>query len=181
MIDLRLRISPWGSGTPVTISTVRLPNTTNIIYVDLGVISVPFGADPGTDGPSNLSIEPGQYDVSIAAQRVSGSGNIDFDFLLFIPADDQLCVIQVGNDAAGDGYVLDSHRDTVYAVSSGRVDSSADIVPLGALPTLLPGVTNRIYLVQGLSLTGLGAELTNTAPLAVTYWPRYIWVKPVST
>lgn len=172
-IDVKIGIAPYGINSIQYSSTVRLQNTTNTRLYDFGLFSVPFGIDPVFDGPSGQMLDVAQYEIQIHAQRVSGTGNVDFDFFLAVPADDQFAAIKVGNDSAGSGYVLDSYNDMVYAHLTGSVDASADISVAGMLPTLRPGVTNRVYVI-----TGDGFSTLLHPDLTVTYWPRFLLVGP---
>lgn len=172
VIKVRLRVGPQGSGTlQTTISTVTTVATTSVRYVDMGVIQIPYGIDPIYDGPSGteLAVDSEAVQIGIDAERTSGTGTLDFDLVLLKPADDQMIVVDVGNDSTG-GVVFDSYSDTAYAYFTTSVDSSADIVPLGPMLELAPGVTNRVYVRVGHLISGSDA-------IAVTYWPRYLYVR----
>lgn len=180
-IRIALQAGPSGTGsTNNTLTTVTLPAVSTLRMIDLGLLQIPFGADPVTDGPSGteLPVYTGAVLVDLQAARDSGSGNLDLDFLLFVPADDLFAVIDVGNDSIAGEYAFDSHQDLAYASSGTAVDSSSDIVVLGGLPSLAPGVTNRIYLVP---LGGPTSVISGTYTIVVTYWPRYLWVRPLTT
>lgn len=176
-ITLQVRIISPASGDVVfTGDTISPINSSTRQHVDLGLISVPFGADPIYDGPSGVLLAPNTYTLQLRAARVSGSGNLDIDYLLFLPADEQQAPVRIGNDSNGN-YVFDSYLDAVYSRASGKVDLTADIVVQGGLPSLLPNVTNRIFLVRDTS----GADITKTVSMSYTYWPRYIYARPVGT
>lgn len=155
---------------------VNAVQTTSRQHVDLGLISAPFGVDPVTDGPSGVQLPAAPFNMSISAQRVSGAGTLDIDYILFLPADDQHAPVQIGNDGSGK-YVFDAYQDVVYSLTSGAVDLTQDIIPGGGTPSVLPGVTNRIYLVRGKT----NVSVTATVPMQVKYWPRYFYARPVGS
>lgn len=178
-INIQLSLYLAGSSSGPTLSTVAMPNISGFVILDMGLVQMPYGVDPVTNGPSGIELENEPFGLRISAQRVSGAGTLDMDYMLLIPADDQLAIVDVGDDTDGGGYVMDSFHDLMYATNGGRVDQSGDIVPVGAFPSLLPGATNRLYLVQGVARDGVNTGIDEQARMTVTYWPRYIHVRPV--
>lgn len=165
-------------GTALTISSTVLAAGTDWQMVDMGLVQIPSGMDAQYDGPSGVELSAAGILVQVAASR-SGSGSVDIDYLLFAPADDQLAIISFGAGATGDSdYVVDSANDAVYSLRSGAAGSSVDTVVLGALPTLRPGVTNRLFLLRD----ARGQAAVNlTSDLTITYWPRYLYIRPATT
>lgn len=184
-IKVNLRLGNIGGGVPVyTMAAVTLPSGTTAKMVDLGMIRIPVGSDPVNDGPSGTPLKAVGPWVELQAERTAGTGNLDIDYLLFIPADDRLAVLKFGNDSVPNRYVLDSFNDLAYpALLSGsemRVDGSADSFTLGDLPTVAPGVTNRIYLIRAVD-SPTGSPVSLTTDLVLTYWPAYLHIRPAST
>jgi hypothetical protein len=177
VINLRLAVGPEGSGSlSTTLSTVGTETTTSIRYADLGLIQIPFGIDAVYDGPSGseLQVSASAVQIAVQAERLVGSSTLDLDLVLLVPADDQLAVIDVGNDSVN-SVIFDSYLDMAYADdTTGKADSSADIVVLGPMLELAPGVTNRVYMRVGHLISG-------SNPVDITYWPRYLYVRPAST
>jgi len=151
-------------------------------HIDLGLISFPTGQDPVTDGYSNTELSvKGRY-IEVRAARYSGTSNLDIDYLLFVPADDQLALIDWGDAlSTTDEFVVDGIHHMIYTqTTSDEVYGSVPAVLAGGFPMISPGVTNRIYWVRR---SGRGATVTKTetTAIAVSYWPRYLVVRPAST
>jgi hypothetical protein len=72
---------------------VTLPSDTDRHWTELGTVSIPSGGDPRYDGYSNVEIPARGVCIIVTGQRVSGTGSLDFDCLLFVPAHDQLAVL----------------------------------------------------------------------------------------
>lgn len=166
-----------GSANKILAENVALESTTSARYADLGILQFPIGIDPIYDGPSGveLTAQPNDHLWALQAQRVSGTGNVDVDYLVLIPADDQFVLINQGSDNT-DRTVFDSWADQAYAKSvlTGRLTPATDITALGGMPELAPNVTNRIYVRAGYLNT-------TTAAIDVKYWPRYLHVRPAAT
>ena len=180
-INLRL---VWGnvsaSATLVTNDTYATANTTSIVTADLGLIAVPMGNDPVAD-PSGAEVAVSDtFRLRLQAERTSGSGTIDFDFIALVPADDRLAFVQWSvND--GDHYVLDAGGTSVHLRdSSSRVLSGRAPAVVGGFPMLSPGETNRIYMIRNASPT-FTWSLSSPTDVTVSYLPRYLSVRPAST
>lgn len=151
-------------------------------HVDLGIIQFPTGADPVSDGYSNAELSvKGRY-VEIAAERVSGTSTLDIDYLLFVPADDSLALIDWGDAlATTDQFVIDGVHEMIYTqTTSNQVYGSKPSTLAGGFPMISPGVTNRLYWIRRV---GRGATVTKseTTAIVATYWPRYLAVRPATT
>lgn len=145
--------------------------------VDLGLMDFPFPSPtPPQFGYSRLtgSSYPSQ-NIEIHSARSSGAGNLDIDYVYFMPADERMC--QFSNLAAVGFIVLDGAQEKAYGMTSAsdpfgatRVpDSGGGIVVLyGSVLQLVPGVTNRWFLVRAGT-----AAVTNTWNLWVDYWPQW--------
>lgn len=172
------------SGSPILVQNdeVATDLVTARCHVDLGLISFPTGLDPVTDGYSGAELAvKGRY-VEVRAARYSGSSNLDIDYLLFVPADDQLAMIDWGDAlSTSDEFVVDGVHEMVYTqTTSDEVYGSLPAALSGGFPTISPGVTNRVYWIRR---TGRGATVTKseTSSIAVSYWPRYLFIRPAST
>jgi hypothetical protein len=180
-INLRL---VWGnvsaSATLVTNDTYATANTTSIVTADLGEITIPMGNDPVTDPSGTELAVSDSFRLRLQAERTSGSGSIDFDFLALVPADDRLAFVQWQvND--GDHYVLDARGTSVHLR-----DASSQVLPgraptvAGGFPMLSPGQTNRIYMIRNASPT-FAWSLGTLSDISVSYLPRYLSVRPATT
>jgi hypothetical protein len=179
-INLQLR---WGD----TVSTTTLVHndvystlsTGLIVAADLGEVSIPAGYDPVTDSSGVELPVSNAFKFELRAERTSGTSTIDFDFLVFVPADDRLAILQW--QKSSDDYVLDAVNNSAHAVDgSGNVLSIAAPAISGGLPMLSPGQTNRIYMFR--AVNDLQSwTLTTVSPVSVSYYPRYLTVRPAST
>jgi hypothetical protein len=179
-INLQLKWGDTFASNFVTNGLVATPNTTNLTTADLGEISVPIGADPILDRDGTELPASNQILVELHAGRTSGSGTIDFDFLVFVPADDRVAVTQWRTDV-GTTRVLDASDTSARAEDgSGNVVSGAAPYISGGYPMLSPGQTNRIYMIRNVAAGAIWA-LTTVSPVSVSYYPRYLTVRPAST
>ena len=166
-----------------TVSTATTA-TTNITMVDLGLFSTPYGAHPIFDGASGTRMGTSAAYWELHASRQSGAGTLDIDYIVFIPADDQFGIISWGSTTGATlaRFAWDGYNRVVYGrLSNGNVfqKTPASIVGNGALH-LSPGVTNRIYFIPDVTPA---AQFTNsdTLDIDIYYYPRYLYVRPVST
>jgi hypothetical protein len=116
--------------------------------------------------------------LRVRAERTSGSGTIDFDFLLLVPADDRLGVVQWRRTGS---YVLDAANTPAYRVDTAQISSAASPAIAGGLPMLSPGQTNRLYMLRTVNSNGVANTLTTVSPVSVSYMPRYLTIRPAST
>ncbi len=177
----------WGGGIALRFGDVVPTASSGTIHlVDLGVISFPVGPDPVTDGYSGTVLPARGQRVDLRASRTSGSGNLDVDYLLFLPADDRLTLVKWGGWAGGVGTaVVDGTSESVYGLTSiGEVGDGVPAEVIGRWPLVSPGSqVNRICFVRtvGPATSGVGPPedtLTDTTALTVEYWPRYLSVRP---
>lgn len=146
--------------------------------LDLGVIDFPALQAPQSIGYSNLVPALSQASIAVQAARTnSGLDNLDTDFLYLMPADERLCSV---SQTASTGYVvLDGPNDMTYGMATGSspfsgtlasrgVDNAGGLVSrYGGLPMLVPGVTNRMYMLVN------NNSITSTQTVDVSYWPRW--------
>ncbi len=169
---------------------VTLPtNTTNLRWIDLGDLSMPVFGDPVDDGGVQLPIVG--LGIQLRAARVSGTGNLDLDCILLMPADDTYCSMlwTVAGTQVPGYLMLDGVKDAVYPmdVVSGvqQLHSNGGGIPrTGGLPMLYPNQTNRICMIMNASppgQTNLADDKTHTANVVLSYYPRYISVRPVGS
>jgi hypothetical protein len=183
VINVQLRQT---SGTQTATNTaVAWPaSTTNRRWVDLGLVQIPFGPDPIYDGLSNVEAAARGTIFTVRAERTSGSGNLDFDVLAFMPADDRFCMVSWPTSSGPTSMVVDGPADLVYPIGgSGEIYPQELVARTGGLPMLSPGQTNRIYalLNAGGDLSTVNDDITSTISVTASYWPRYLYVRPAST
>jgi hypothetical protein len=146
-------------------------------YLDLGVIDFPAFATPAAVGYSGLTPALASASLAIQASRANGADNLDTDYIYLMPADERVCVVR---QTAAVGYVvIDGPNDSTYGMAAGSlpfsgtlasrvVDNAGGLVSrMGGAPVLMPGVTNRWYLLVD------KADVTTTKTVDVSYWPRW--------
>lgn len=154
----------------------KFASTTPRRLLDLGILAWPPYDAPAQVGHSRLepAIEP--IDIDIAAQRNSSAGNLDFDYVYLLPADERMCIVGVSSGNSGGFLILDGPNDSTYMMPSGTTAFGATrtinndgglAVRLGSIPELVPGKTNRWHILQA------GASSTATLTMDVSYWPRW--------
>lgn len=189
LITMRLKVGAPGITTNITNDTVTLPQSTNRRWTDLGEITIPLWADPVEDGLSGVEMPPVGLGLSIDVGRV-GSGTVDLDTILLMPADDQAAMINWALGAAGiqtpQYMVLDDVHDMLYPMDAGPLMHSDNkaLGRSGAFPKLAPGVTNRILLLTDANPRGvftMADDKTWTITAQVSYWPQYLYVRPVGS
>lgn len=177
----RVRAGTAGSGTGALLrpdSPVTFGGTGGWTYVDLGIMQVPimglFGADPWGDQPAVTA-----QAVDLHATRVSGSGTLDTDHLIALPADGRTVIADLGGNTVntvGDAYVVDGDRGSAYVV---RDYSAARYIRAGLAPVgfdgsplrLSPRYTSVLVVVPDAGDPGV---IGSTLNLVGSYRPRYL-------
>lgn len=171
------------SGTDTTY-TVQ-PYAQNI---ELGIIDVHTaeptapGFDASSYGLADIS------DVELQVSRTVGTGSLDIDYLLLLPADYRYSVCSGGSGTAStDLVVIDCPNDHVYVSATApfttpRLSLNVAVGRTGGLPMVRPG-DNRVYVFQTAPAdgSGVGTRITDTLSVTAYYWPRYVYAKPVAT
>lgn len=181
---IRARLLWGGVSIPGAIvgSTVALAQSTDRRYADLGLVSLPAGADPETDGYSGLLWPASGVPLAIQAERASGSGNLDLDVLVFVPADERLCLVS-WPDLTGLG-VVDGIREMAYEQSwddagagPGPIGDALGIPTVGLFPGLAARTDNRVYVMPNVGATGTQDAISDPVTVYATYWPRYLYAR----
>lgn len=156
--------------------------TTTYTMVDLGLVQIPEGVDPVTDGPGGATLQVVGIPFKLYAQRTGGSGNLNWDYLMLVPADDKLGIISWGSTTPTN-FIVDSSSRSVYGVDgSNRVSDIASVGLTSEFPGISPnGGTNRLVYLNDVSPNGGSDAVSSTVTLTCSYWPRYLAVRPVST
>lgn len=194
VINVRMR---YGTQSLLfTGDTVALPNSVGDSGVgwqllDLGLMRVPAIDDPVTDGYSNVEYKVETNPLfTLDAERVSGSGNLDWDYVFFVPADEEFALVHwwTPNASGGVWAVIDGPRDKLYAVDATNNDqldmNSTVISRVGAIPLLTPNQTNRIVLISaridspGLDKVPVDHIIADSLTIRHSYWPRWLYVRP---
>jgi hypothetical protein len=175
-----IKVQLTSTGTPTT-----LPLTTNRIVVDLGLTSISTYTDEQIGySASSSAFLPG---LGVYAQRVSGTGNLDWDYVVLVPADESQ--VQWGTTIVGTSYdvVLDATRENVVTLTAGTpFDGSAIIFGAassvaGGLPSIVPDQVNRFVFVEQDTVSAGPIDKTHTSSFSLSYWPQYLFVRPASS
>ena len=158
--------------------------------IDLGQITFPVGSDPVTDGYSGVEKTITGGLLGIYASRPSGSGTLDWDYFVLVPDDaprgDDWFYFSLYNLGVDKDVIADGPRDMVYPQNVGATTMPMwYIIPSqGRIPSLSPNVTNR-WIVLRPDVAGTNSSIgdvkTRTTTITVSYWPRYVYVRPVSS
>lgn len=186
VLEIKLRVN--AGNTPVDNPVVRftVPGNGARGMIDLGLMAVPVGDIPEGEGYSGTPLALQQPPIEVLARRVSGSGTLDFDYLLFIPADEELCILSAGPGLTVgplEPMIVDGPQDKTYwEDTSGNQINYHAITRVGAIPLLAPNQTNRIVMpiprrVTLDSSTDLDAK-GDTLTVTVSFWPRFLFVRP---
>jgi hypothetical protein len=161
------------------VNSVSSVTTTNqdFEHVDLGLVTLGVGQDLRV-GYGNVAT-PGLPTLAIKAQRVTGAASLDIDYVLLLPASKSLAFFTTVANSTAAIAVLDAVSDSIYWVRTGAGAPFTNPILLnaftssfvGGLPELNPGVTNRLHLVQD-------GAISLTTAVNVSYWPRYLTVRP---
>lgn len=169
--------------------TVPVPSSaSHRMVVDLGLISIGSGyASPGYG--TDFNVTP-YYPtaVQVQAARPSGSGTLDWDFICYVPADEQYFITGSGPVIPGGSRVIDGYKEAIYHLTAGSVFaggtiSAAPSPAVGGFPRLVPNQTNRVYMFTSRSSSTFGSDMvkTDSQTVSLDYWPRYLTVRPVSS
>lgn len=190
VIEVQLR---WGAAdvgvenTPVVLPPDLGPSAPTVKYVDLGLVQMPVGTDVPEDFAGAAMSSRG-INLAVWARRISGTGSLDIDVLLFVPADDRMLLVtwpDTGGAGATDFYI-DSDRSRIYGRGTvGELFSTQAPEIEGGFPMVSPGVTNRVYVARDVGITtaanSAGDVLTGTLSITPSYFPRYQHVRPPTT
>lgn len=156
-------------------------------YYELGLMQFPAGPDPVHDGYSGVELAVDQPFFGLYARRVSGTGSLDIDHFLFVPADDRLLLVKWPTTGTGYTWVLDgTHEMAIAKDNTGAIFSGNPAQLSGGVPMISPNVANRVVFVRTVGIPGaFGAPspdaITNTVTLTPSYYPRYLYVRPATT
>lgn len=171
-----------------TSAAVTVYASTSRQIVDCGLVTF-CSADKIGHGPAN---DFAASDVYIEAARDSGAGTLDWDFIAFIPVDEQ-CIVRHRTGGLGGDTALDSVREQWSEFTSGDPLAGTAVIPetttspasvvniSGSFPRVVPVNTNRFYTLTAFAAGppfGIGADKTQTQVLTIHYWPHYLYVRP---
>jgi hypothetical protein len=169
--------------------TVTLTPKTQPQLVDLGTLDSTSGL-PTVGGYGNEYRIADQAAIFVYAGRTAGTGNLDIDYLVFVPADECFGAWAAFDDVLNttDLGVIDGVNDAVYVaeVITGATPGRHGLRTTtfsGSLPRVPPG-NSRLVIVettQSQASPPTSNLLTSQVSMTCRYWPRYLLVRPVGT
>ncbi|MFI2577694.1 hypothetical protein ACH5AJ_36475 [Streptomyces rochei] len=179
---IRMRAVWSQDSTVVYGDLVTLPSDNVWRWIDLGLVQIPMGYDPATDGLSAAPLPATGPVFDTAIERVSGSGTLDSDSIAFVPADDRMLGVVWPTSGLPTAFVVDSAASGVYGVGASGEVRSARVETTGLPPMVSPGVTNRVWFLADVgSEFATGDDAAGYARITPYYWPRYLHVRPVAS
>lgn len=158
--------------------------STSPILADLGIISI-GDVFPGSPGYDTTAYRAETLPtLLIEAERVSGSGNLDIDYVCLVPADyryGKWSLVSTTTDASARA-VVDGVNEITYGGkaltgTTPGVFAETSVAGLtGGYPTVMPG-DNRLVIVD----PDYSNDLSATNTVVLRYWPKYLLVRPLST
>lgn len=164
---------------------ISLPAWNALMLVDMGLVRIPFSTYPQQIGVGAGEPPINAIDFSLYAQRDSGALTLDWDYVIFIPADEELTLMNGADPGAAMG-TFDGPNDMVWQTSAslfagGAIWSTTGVWKrAGSLPMLTPNQLNRIFFMSADPNLGGGAlvdDITRTVTVTVRYWPAYLYIK----
>ncbi|HET6908907.1 MAG TPA: hypothetical protein VFH54_06165 [Mycobacteriales bacterium] len=153
--------------------------------LDLGLITTPVNGATASIGYGAATASP-PLTMQIDVGRTAGTGTFDIDYVLLVPADEQLLTVASAGGTAGlrPLAVIDGPADAAYGMSSTSPFSGATVVGqtvirAGSIPAVSPGKTTRLHVVTHVASGAIGApadSITETLALQLAVWPRYLVV-----
>jgi hypothetical protein len=187
----QLVLKPFVNGAQITPEDITVPaGGPAIRVVDLGLIQWPAAAPASIAAPvPNASGGSATRVVLQFWRKSAGAALVDFDYMAWIPADDDagyLAVEKELNVPATQFVVVDGYQQlgmvsqddpigphTILGRSFGGTTPTVDWT--GGVPRVRPG-TNRVFVVAGTG--GVSSHPVNlNVNFAWSYWPRYTWLR----
>lgn len=150
--------------------------------IDFGVYSHPASELPNEMGYSGEApVIADHLGGTLDAGRVSGTGNFEWDYFIFLPADESMLMFSPTQPVTS--VTFDGPNEMIYHMDGDLTDpfNTADpdrlktedwgIVPWrGAIPDVVPGEPNTWYMLN------TRGDTTDTITLNMYYWPRWLEV-----
>lgn len=178
---VRLRDERFSTGFVYSkLLTWNADSTSHWDHLDFGVFSHPAYETPNEFGLSGQAPGVGQMAFSLEAQRLSGTGNLEFDYVTFLPADESLCMVSTHQSQSD--IILDGPNEMVYGMwDSSPFDTQNQywyylyqgngLMPWrGSIPDLVPGAPNSWFFFND------RGAMTQLFTFNVYYWPRWLEV-----
>lgn len=166
-----------------SVTLQRVISLQSIPLKELGLVQIPEGNDPVTNGPDGAALSTAGVPLSIWMSQSASTEDMLMDHLFFVPADDKYCVVS-WSASVPTTYVLDGTNRAIYGLDgSGNITDTLSTSFVGDTPYASPGVTNRIVVIRDVSPDNSNIADGPSASLTISgsYWPRYLTVRPLTT
>jgi len=174
----------WVYGSQSMSSVVTIPKELYRQLVDMGTLTI-GGSSPASPGRFSAQAPTALDQLFFWAGRASGTGTLDWDVVLLIPADDQMLISSAVNASGGTDGLIDSENDQIYLFEdaadpfAGTADLGTGYYAVaGGFPKAVPGQTNRYFLVTASTVVSPNHVKATTWSVTAHYWPRYLYVRP---
>jgi hypothetical protein len=167
------------SGTSTSIGTTAT-------MIDLGVVRVGVGVPIDTTIGLDVAASLNTPALNLLVARTAGAATFDVDYLLAIPA--QYTYAEGQMSGSYTSFVYDGINDAIYGLTTSgpytgtpkiSTPNSPPSTPqgfTGSLPKLYPNQTTRIHW-----MLRQAATKATTSSVSISYWPKYLYVRPAST
>lgn len=182
-IKVQLSYDAGGTNSSVTTALTTTPG-----WIDMGLVT--FGATVTTPG-YGVTAPIRMDDLRFKAERTSGTSTLDWDYVLFVPADTALQTVDMGQGFSARDIAFDSINEAVYTLEDAGspfdggtyIFDDADRIQIaGGWMVLAPNQTNRIVTIFGSTVDGAtiyeAAGIGQTTDFVVSYWPRWLYIRP---
>lgn len=169
--------------------TIAWPNTASRVVLDLGIFNLgPANVVTAGYSQSRNSLEQTLIDFEAAGPNTT---SLRWDCALLLPVGGQIETAGLTSAfvSSAQKTVVDSVTEDVAYIETGSdiIDGLATVGNAraelaGGFPYVHPGVGNRLFVIAHESPTSPPRAAVNSYVSAyVAYWPRYLFVRPVST
>jgi hypothetical protein len=172
----------YGSYT-ITNDQVQVPQITASQYVELGLVTFPIGPDPVYDMTGvELPVDNSGVFLQLFVQRSAGTGTLDVDHLLLVPADDTYGLVDWPDETTSAPTIhYDGIAESAWAETSGAFMSlSPSAGPYGGFMLLSPQAAQRLVFVPVVNQAS-GETISYSYTVTIRYLPRYLFVAPAAT
>jgi hypothetical protein len=136
-----------------------------------------------SNGPSGVAYPVAGIPLKLHVSRDAGAlnGGLGLDYFLFMPADDTFAIVSWGTSTPTN-FVFDGFSRAVYGLQGSAVVDIANASFVGEPPKVSPNTTNRLWYINDVTPSPTAVDVVSgSASLTLSYWPRYLVVRPVST
>lgn len=183
---MAMRMATTVGGTPqATVSIPMHGSFADRIMVEVGVYYINNGIPSGIGyDTAALGTAANTTQFELQVQRISGTNTLDIDYILLVPTTYRYGVVSGWINSSAGEQIIDSINEMVAPIVSPFTSTpTRDVLPfmslIGGFPYAPPG-NSRFYLLAP-ETGGFSEALTATMTVRVSYWPRYVHVRPATT